>query len=323
MKNKKILVTGCAGFIGMNLCKRLLESDANVLGIDNLNNYYSVKLKKDRLKLLENFKSFSFEKINISVSKKLNRIVKSFKPEIIINLAAQAGVRYSIENPKSYISSNINGFFNILECCRHNNISKLIYASSSSVYGGNEKTPFSIGDNVSKPLSLYAATKRSNELMAYSYGHLYKINTIGLRFFTVYGPWGRPDMAMYKFTKKIINGKSIDVYNQGKMERDFTFITDIINGIESCIMNKQIKNTIFNLGNNSSVNIMDMIKILENSLQEKAKINYKTMQLGDVEKTFADIKSSKEMIGYSPVVSIEKGIPLFVDWYKEYQKNKY
>ncbi len=312
-----ILVTGAAGFIGMHLCESLLKDGFNVLGIDNMNDYYDVKLKFNRLDNLNIYDNFSFIKIDIGNLKELEKIFKNFKPYKVVNLAAQAGVRYSLENPHAYIQTNILGFMNILECCRYQKVSGLIYASSSSVYGGNKKIPFSINDSVDKPISIYAATKKSNELMAYTYSHLYNLNTTGLRFFTVYGPWGRPDMAMYIFADKIKNDKPIPVFNQGKMKRDFTYISDIISGIRSSI-DKNYKCEVFNLGNNKCEELMEVVSLIESSLNKKTEINFLGMQLGDVKMTFADIEHSKNKLNYHPKVEINKGIPKFIKWYKKY-----
>jgi len=302
----------------MHLCKSLLDDNFIVYGIDNLNAYYNPKLKDARLKQLKCYDNFSFSNSDISELKPIDQLFKDFQPNKVVNLAAQAGVRYSLENPHTYLDSNITGFLNILECCRHNNIDGLIYASSSSVYGGNEKVPFSEKDRVDYPISIYAASKKSNELMAHTYSHLFGIHTTGLRFFTVYGPWGRPDMAMYLFTKKILKNEPVPVFNNGHMNRDFTYIDDIINGIRSAI-EKNYSCEIFNLGNNRSEDLMDMISIIENYLGKKAKIIFHGMQLGDVEKTFADISRAKERLGYKPTVSIEYGIPKFIDWYKSFE----
>ncbi|MFL3025772.1 MAG: GDP-mannose 4,6-dehydratase [Candidatus Neomarinimicrobiota bacterium] len=312
-----ILITGAAGFIGYHLCKELLDEDHNILGIDNLNNYYDSTLKIKRLNRLKSYKNFKFEKIDISKIKMISPVFNKFKPKKVINLAAQAGVRYSIENPYAYLDSNLVGFLNIIELCRENKTEGFIYASSSSVYGENKKIPFSIKDSVDKPISLYAASKKANELIAYSYSHLYGLHTTGLRFFTVYGPWGRPDMAYYIFTKKISNNEPISVYNHGNMKRDFTFIDDIINGTKAAI-NKNYKQEIFNLGNNKSVNLLDFISIIENELNKKAIINFKPMQSGDVKETFADITESKEKLGFEPKITIKEGISKFVEWYKNY-----
>lgn len=316
----RIIVTGSCGFIGMHLCKSLCNDGYQVFGLDNMNDYYSVDLKRRRLRELKKYKNFVFVSIDISNYSELNLIFKKFNANQVVNLAAQAGVRYSLTNPQAYIQSNIVGFMNILEACRYNGIEGLIYASSSSVYGGNKKIPFSINDSVDKPISIYAATKKSNELMAHSYSHLYGMHTTGLRFFTVYGPWGRPDMAMYIFTKNIIRGKEISVFNHGKMERDFTYIDDIISGIRAS-MEKNYKCEIFNLGNNKSENLMDMIKIVEETLGLKAELNFMGMQPGDVRKTFADIDHSINRLGYSPNISIREGIPRFIKWFKNYSEN--
>jgi UDP-glucuronate 4-epimerase len=318
MEGNKILITGCAGFIGMHLSKKLLDKGFIILGIDNLNNYYDITLKKNRLKQLGKYSNFNFEKIDISHLNLLDKMFKLFKPDIVVNLAAQAGVRYSIKNPNAYIKSNINGFMNILECCRYHNTSGLIYASSSSVYGANKKAPFSVNDTVRNPISIYAATKRANELMAHSYSHLYNLNTTGLRFFTVYGPWGRPDMAMYIFTEKILSRKKIPVFNNGDMIRDFTYIDDIIDGIVKSI-EKNYFCEIFNLGNSKTIKLLDMIKLIESELNIKAEIDYQSAQLGDVTKTYADIRYSTEKIGFKPITSINKGVSEFIKWYRIYK----
>ena len=316
----KLLITGSVGFIGYHLCNSLLKDGYEVLGIDNINNYYDQNLKYARLDKLKKYKNFIFEKIDISDRDLLSKSFKSFKPEKVINLAAQAGVRYSIENPYIYIDSNIVGFLNIIEQCRHNNVEGLIYASSSSVYGGNTKIPFSIEDRVDKPLALYGATKRSNELIAFSYSNLYGLHTTGLRFFTVYGPWGRPDMAMFIFMKNILNNKAIPVFNNGNMKRDFTYIDDIISGTRSAI-DKNFECETFNLGNNKSEELLHMIKIIENELGIKATIDFKPMQPGDVKESFADINLSQQKLNYKPETSIDDGIPKLVKWYKKYYGN--
>jgi len=336
-QKSRILITGVAGFIGFHLAKKLIENGHNVIGIDNLNDYYDVNLKLARLNQLGikihghlihsnaitsevDSKIFTFKKIDISNYKDLFNLFSEYKPDKVLNIAAQAGVRYSLENPQAYINSNVIGFLNILECCRHHQVKGLIYASSSSVYGGNKKIPFSVEDRVDRPISIYAASKKANELMAHSYSHLYGLHTTGLRFFTVYGPWGRPDMAMYIFTKKIQEGERIFIFNHGQMKRDFTYIDDIISGTVTAI-DKNYRCEVFNLGNNNSEKLMDMIELIENELGKKADIQFKDMQPGDIEKTFADIEHSKKKLGYQPTTSIQEGIPKFIQWYKLYHKN--
>ena len=317
----RILVTGCAGFIGMHLCKKLFELGYDVIGIDSLNDYYDVDLKLKRLSFLQNSPSFSFVKIDISNMNDLENIFKIYKPNKVVNLAAQAGVRYSLTNPHSYMESNIYGFMNVLECCRNFDVEGLVYASSSSVYGGNKKIPFSESDNVDSPISIYAASKKANELMAYSYNHLFGIRSTGLRFFTVYGPWGRPDMAMYIFANKIINNEPIQVFNHGQMKRDFTYIDDIIDGIVYSI-NKNYKCEVFNLGNNSSENLMEVVSLLEKKIGKKAIIQYEPMQPGDVSNTWADIEKAEQKLEFSPKTNIRSGINKFIDWYLDYSKVK-
>ena len=317
---EKILVTGSSGFIGMHLCKSLLEDGYQVVGIDNMNDYYDPALKEARLKELYLYDNFKFVKADISDYPSVETAFKDFEPEKVVNLAAQAGVRYSLENPQAYIQSNVVGFMNILECCRHHQVKSLIYASSSSVYGGNEKIPFSIDDAVDRPISIYASTKRANELMAHTYSHLYGLHTTGLRFFTVYGPWGRPDMAMYIFTEKISNDLPIPVFNYGKMQRDFTYIDDIIDGVKASI-DKNFFCEIFNLGNNRCENLMDMITLIEQSLRKKVELNLMDIQPGDVKKTFADIEYSRDKLGYEPTTSITEGIPVFLRWYRDFTSN--
>ena len=317
---EKILVTGSSGFIGMHLCKSLLEDGYQVVGIDNMNDYYDPALKEARLKELYLYDNFKFVKADISDYPSVETAFKDFEPEKVVNLAAQAGVRYSLENPQAYIQSNVVGFMNILECCRHHQVKGLIFASSSSVYGGNEKIPFSIDDSVDRPISIYAASKISNELMAHTYSHLYGLHTTGLRFFTVYGPWGRPDMAMYIFTEKISNDLPIPVFNYGKMQRDFTYIDDIIDGVKASI-DKNFFCEIFNLGNNRCENLMDMIALIEQNLGKKAEMNLMDIQPGDVKKTFADIEYSRDKLGYEPTTSITEGIPAFIRWYRDYTSN--
>ena len=313
----KILVTGAAGFIGFHLSKSLLKDGYEVFGVDNVNDYYDPKLKWARLNILKKYSNFQFEMINIAERDTLTTAFNKFKPSKVVNLAAQAGVRYSITNPYAYMDSNLIGFLNVIELCRHNNVEGFIYASSSSVYGGNTKLPFSVEDRVDNPISLYAATKKSNELIAHSYTHLYGLNTTGLRFFTAYGPWGRPDMAMYIFADKIYHGKTIPVFNNGKMKRDFTYIDDIISGIISAI-DKNYKCEVFNLGNNRSEKLLNMIQIIETCLNKKAKIDYKPMQPGDVKESHAAIEKSQEMLEYNPKTNIEEGIKNFIDWFIYY-----
>ncbi len=318
-----ILITGAAGFIGSHICLRLLAKEKKIIGVDNLNDYYDVKLKRYRLNKLKKFKNFSFIKSDLSANIRLQDIVKKKKITAICHLAAQAGVRYSLINPAIYLKYNVDGFLNILEYCRKFKNTKLVYASSSSVYGGNKKVPFSILDDVSNPVSLYAVTKRANELMAQSYTNLFGINLIGLRFFTVYGPWGRPDMAIWKFTEAIIKKRAIQIFNNGKLSRDFTYIDDIIDGVEKSLDYKYKKNDkkhmIFNLGNNSPVTVNEMVRKLENIIGIKAKKKIMPMQLGDVEKTYADISLSKKKLGYCPKTTLDDGLDMFVKWFKKYK----
>ncbi len=315
-----ILVTGVAGFIGSAVAKALLEKGDEVIGIDNVNDYYDPKLKEARLKhFFKKDDAFTFYREDFSVLEKMDEIFQKHKIDKICHLGAQAGVRYSLENPFAYIKSNINGTLNIFELARKYKIKTVIYASSSSVYGGNEKTPFSTEDRVDKPISLYAATKRTDELMAYTYHHLFGIKMTGLRFFTVIGPWGRPDMALFKFIKAILNNEPIDVYNFGKMKRDFTFITDIVSGVLSAL-GKESECEIFNLGNNNTVELNYFIECIEKELGKKAEKKLLPLQPGDVPETFADIGSSKEKLNFNPKVKIEEGIKMFIEWYKEYHK---
>ena len=290
----KILVTGAAGFIGFHLSKSLLDDGYEVLGIDNLNDYYDPKLKHARLDIIKKYPNFKFEKVDIADRESLTKAFVDFAPNKVVNLAAQAGVRYSLTNPYAYLDSNLIGFLNILELCRHNDVEGLIYASSSSVYGSNKKIPFSVEDRVDNPISLYAATKKANELIAHSYSHLYGLHTTGLRFFTVYGPWGRPDMAMYIFADKISRGEPIQVFNNGNMKRDFTYIDDIIAGIRASMV-KNCQCEVFNLGNHSSEQLMDMIKLIEDNIGKKAIVDFQPMQPGDVPVSYADIDKSKSL----------------------------
>jgi len=315
----KVLVTGAAGFIGFHLCKSLLDDNYEVFGIDNLNDYYDINLKQARLEELKPYKNFTFNKVNLVDRESLTQSFQLFKPNKVVNLAAQTGVRYSLENPYAYIDSNLVGYLNIIELCRHNDVEGLIYASSSSVYGGNEKKPSSVEDRVDNPISLYAASKKSNELIANSYSHLYGLHTTGLRYFTVYGPWGRPDMAMFIFTRKIIAGEPIPVFNNGNMKRDFTYIDDIINGTRLAI-DKNFKSEIFNLGSHKSEQLMDMITLIEKKLGKKAILDFQPMQPGDVKESFSDIEKSRKKLYYQPTITIDRGIPKFIDWYKNYYK---
>ena len=337
---EKILVTGGAGFIGAAVVKKLLKAGHFVVNIDNLNNYYSEKLKRDRLlsifKVSETFKCrYKFIELTLENKKELDQVFKKYNLTIIINLAAQAGVRYSIENPLSYINSNIVGFINVLEACRNNNIKNLVYASSSSVYGGNSKLPFSEADQVNNQISLYASTKRSNELMANTYTHLYGFPATGLRFFTVYGPWGRPDMAPMIFAKAILKEEPLNIYNAGNMRRDFTYIDDVVDAVIKCAFkaatpnlpkSDEIENPshsysphrIFNIGRGEQIDLDVFIKVLEINLGKKAKKIMMPMQSGDVKETLSDCKAIKEWIGYKPSTSIETGISKFIDWYKDY-----
>ncbi len=313
----KVLITGSSGFIGYHLSKSLLLDGYEIYGLDNLNNYYDVNLKKLRLNNLKSHENFKFKKLDLINYNDLEHVFKSFNPQKVINLAAQAGVRYGIKNPQAYIDSNLIGFYNILELSKHYETEGLIYASSSSVYGANNQIPFSTEHKTEKPMSLYAATKKSNELMAYAYHSLFGLNVTGLRFFTVYGPWGRPDMAYFSFTNSIFNDEKINVFNNGEMMRDFTYIDDIINGTRSAI-EKNFPCEIFNLGNSQSENLMDVISILEHNIGKKARINFMPMQPGDVKSTYADIANSINKLGFSPRIKIEEGLKNFVEWYRQY-----
>ncbi len=334
----KILVTGTAGFIGFHLANKLVEQGVEVVGIDNLNNYYSSELKMARLaeagitreaenwhrKIASTTKAnYSFARMNLEDKEQLHKLFETEKFDLVCNLAAQAGVRYSIENPQAYIDSNIVGFMNILEACRHHKIKHLVYASSSSVYGNSDKMPLSVNDSVDHPISLYAATKKSNELMAHTYSHLFGIPTTGLRFFTVYGPWGRPDMAYFLFTKAILSGKPIKVFNQGDLYRDFTYIDDIVEGIIKVLQGAPDLTPpykVHNIGNSSPVKLMDFIETIERALGRKAIKEFHDMQPGDVYKTYADVSALQKDYGYSPDTPLEKGIGEFVKWYKSYHQ---
>lgn len=334
---QKILVTGAAGFIGSTLSKRLLARGDEVVGLDNLNDYYEVQLKLDRLAQLEGQPGFSFVKMNLEDREETKALFAEQKFDKVVNLAAQAGVRYSLINPHAYIESNIVGFTNMLEGCRHNEVKHLVYASSSSVYGANTKMPFSIHHNVDHPVSLYAASKKANELMAHTYSHLYDMPTTGLRFFTVYGPWGRPDMALFLFTKAILEDRPIDVFNHGKMKRDFTYIDDIVEGVIRVLDNTAKPNPdwtgdapdsgtsyapfrIYNIGNNSPVELLDYIGAIEKALGKKANKNMLPLQPGDVPATYADVDDLVNDVGFKPATPVEEGVQRFVDWYRDYYK---
>jgi UDP-glucuronate 4-epimerase len=337
----KILITGTAGFIGYHLAKKLLKRGETVVGVDNINDYYETDLKYARLldcgitreaekwhisQKSSKFPEYTFIRMNLEDKDELNQLFEKENFDIVCNLAAQAGVRYSLENPHAYISSNINGFMNILEACRNYNVGSLVYASSSSVYGNSPKMPLSVDDRVDNPISLYAATKKANELMAYTYSHLFNIKTTGLRFFTVYGPWGRPDMAPILFAKAITNDKPIKVFNNGNLERDFTYVDDIVEGIikvsDGSLNNKTTNHSelysIYNIGNGNPVKLMDFINTMETALNKKAQKNFMEMQPGDVLKTFADVDALKKDFGYSPNTSLKDGIKEFVQWFKNY-----
>ena len=323
---KKVLITGGAGFIGFHLSKKLLEKGVQVIGIDNLNDYYEVSLKEARLAILKEYQDYTFQKIDIADKEAVDALFAVQKPEIVVNLAAQAGVRYSIENPQAYVDSNLVGFFNILEACRHNPVKHLLYASSSSVYGNQQKTPFSTEDPVDNPISLYAATKKSNELMAHAYCHLYGIPCTGLRFFTVYGPFGRPDMAYFSFARKIFAGQPIQVFNQGDLYRDFTYIDDIVQGVENMLDHPPAPNEagdaykIYNIGNNQPVKLMDFIQTLENALGKMAKKEFLPMQPGDVYQTYADVTELMRDFDFKPSTTIQEGLEAFARWFVEYYR---
>lgn len=331
----KIFVTGVAGFIGMHCAQKLLERGDQVIGIDSLNNYYDIELKRARLRELSDFNNFSFVHLNLQNRLDLSKLFAAHKPQRVIHLAAQAGVRYSLSNPFAYCDSNLEGFLGVLEGCKENCVDHLVYASSSSVYGGNKNLPFREVDSVDRPLSLYAATKKANELMAHTYSHLYEMPTTGLRFFTVYGPWGRPDMALFLFTKAILNRKPIEIFNNGEMSRDFTYISDVVEGVVRVLDKPQTQvgsnetefsfeeNTeppsqVFNLGNGSPVMLMDYITALERALGMEAEKVFLKMQPGDVKATFADTQSLQNWIGFRPRTTVDDGVRKFVDWYKSY-----
>jgi UDP-glucuronate 4-epimerase len=328
-------VTGAAGFIGFHLCRRLLGDGYHVTGFDNLNDYYDVGLKQARLRDLQQWEGFQFYFGDLASEADLRAAFRAGQPDIVANLAAQAGVRYSLENPQAYVQSNLVGFANILEACRHSHVERLVYASSSSVYGANKKMPFSVKDNVDHPISLYAASKKANELMAHTYSHLYDLPTIGLRFFSVYGPWGRPDMALYIFTKAILEEKPIPVFNYGKMRRNFTYIDDVVEGIvrvmarplapDSSLQDAGIHPgtshapyKVYNIGNDQPVDLMQFIGLIEECVGKKARLDFQPLQPGDVPATFADVEDLKRDTGYQPSTPIEEGIARFVEWYRSY-----
>ncbi len=332
---KNVLVTGAAGFIGYHLCRRLLQDGVQVTGLDNLNPYYDVRLKQARLDRLRAADAFSFHQLDLADQKPLEAVFAAEPFDVVVNLAAQAGVRYSLENPRAYVDSNLVGFVNILECCRHAHTGHLVFASSSSVYGANTKMPFSVHHNVDHPVSLYAATKKANELMAHTYSHLYGMKCTGLRFFTVYGPWGRPDMALFLFTRAILEEKPIRVFNHGKMQRDFTYIDDIVEGVVRVMAHlpqpdaawsgsvpdpatSYVPYKIYNIGNNQPVELMEFIAAIEQALGREAKKTFEDLQPGDVPATYADVDDLINDVGFKPRTPIATGIERFVDWYREY-----
>ncbi len=334
----KVLITGTAGFIGSTLARRLLERGDEVVGVDNLNDYYDVNLKKARLERLLGYQGFTDERVSVEDTQALEQVFVRHQPQRVVNLAAQAGVRYSLVNPHAYISANIQGFMNILEGCRHHKVEHLVYASSSSVYGSNTRMPFSVQDNVDHPVSLYAASKKANELMAHTYSHLYQLPTAGLRFFTVYGPWGRPDMALFIFTKKILAGEPIDVFNYGNHRRDFTYIDDIVEGVIRTLdkvaqpdpnwngddpdpSTSQAPYRLYNIGSNRPVELLRYIEVLEQCLGKKAEKNLLPLQLGDVPDTYANVDALVQDLNYQPQMPIEEGISRFVDWYLDYYQS--
>jgi UDP-glucuronate 4-epimerase len=332
-----ILLTGAAGFIGYHVSRRLLESGFEVVGVDNVNDYYDPALKEARLAMLRELPGFSFRKLDVADTEAMAALFAEIRPQRVVHLAAQAGVRYSLTNPYAYVDANLRGFMNILEGCRHNGVEHLVYASSSSVYGANTRQPFSEHDNVDHPVSLYAATKKANELMAHSYAHLYRLPVTGLRFFTVYGPWGRPDMALFKFTKGILAGQPIPVFNEGRMIRDFTYIDDIVEGVVRVTDHLPAPDPawtgdrpdparsyapyrVFNIGNNQPVQLLHCIEVLEQCLGRKAQLDLLPMQPGDVPSTMADVSELEKAVGFRPRTSVEEGISRFVGWYKEYYR---
>ena len=335
--SRPVLITGAAGFIGFHLCQRLLAEGREVIGLDSMNEYYDVTLKQARLERLKAFANFRFEHVDLTDRDRISALFQSAAPEIVVNLAAQAGVRYSLTNPHAYAESNLNGFLNVLEGCRHASVGHLVYASSSSIYGGSTRMPFSVHDPADHPLSLYAASKKANELMAHTYSHLFALPTTGLRFFTVYGPWGRPDMALFIFAKAILANEPIDVFNHGNMQRDFTYIDDIVEGIERVMRHPATPDPewksaapdpatssapfrIHNIGGNSPVQLNRLIEVLEDALGRKANRNLMPIQPGDVPATFADVSSLEEATGFKPKIPIEVGVPRFVEWYRDFYR---
>ena len=331
------MVTGAAGFIGFHLCQRLLADGRQVVGLDSMNEYYDINLKRARLDLLNKFPTFRFEHVDLTERDRMSALLLSVAPETVVNLAAQAGVRYSLTNPHAYAESNLSGFLNILEGCRHASVGHLVYASSSSIYGGSTRMPFSVHDPADHPLSLYAASKKANELMAHTYSHLFGLPTTGLRFFTVYGPWGRPDMALFIFTKAILAGEPVDVFNHGNMQRDFTYVDDIVEGLVRVMEHPATSNPdwrssapdpatssapfrVHNIGGNAPVQLNRLIEVLEEALGRKAIRNLMPLQPGDVPATYADVGSLEEATGFRPKISIEIGVPRFVEWYREFYR---
>ena len=335
--SRPVLITGTAGFIGFHLSQRLLAEGRQVIGLDSMNEYYDVSLKQARLERLKAFPHFRFEQVDLTQRDRILALFQTAMPEIVVNLAAQAGVRYSLTNPHAYAESNLNGFLNVLEGCRQTSVGHLVYASSSSIYGGSTRMPFSVHESADHPLSLYAASKKANELMAHTYSHLFALPTTGLRFFTVYGPWGRPDMALFIFAKAILAGEPIDVFNHGNMQRDFTYIDDIVEGIVRVMRHPATTNPdwksvepdpatsdapfrIHNIGGNSPVQLNRLIEVLEDALGRKANRNLMPLQPGDVPATFADVSSLEEATGFKPQIPIEIGVPRFVEWYREFYR---
>jgi len=324
MSEQTILVTGAAGFIGFHLSQRILENGGRVVGFDNVNEYYDVRLKEARLEILAQYPEFTFVRGDLADASAVSALFEDYRPEVVVNLAAQAGVRYSITNPEAYMHSNMMGFFNILEACRRFPVSHLLYASSSSVYGNQQKTPFSVEDNVDHPISLYAATKKSNELMAYTYSHLYGIPATGLRFFTVYGPFGRPDMAYFSFTQKILAGETIQIFNNGDLYRDFTYIDDIVTGMERMLFSPPmpdengVRNKIYNIGNNSPVKLTEFVGILEQLIGIPARKEFLPMQPGDVYQTYADVTELSRDFGFRPDTELKDGLAKYIAWYRDF-----